>query len=355
MFIFRLFLLPLFLLMIPLTYAQNALTQVDDSLYSQQSYKERETHGAVALRVIGQKEHRVFLFVPTDPKPDNEVPVIFFHHGWQGMNPMNFGGLIDHLVRSGHVVIYPVFQNGEQTSPLSLTRNAGEANRMALNLLAEEFGLTPKQGQTLYYGFSIGSAISVNLALVPEDYGLPPADALIMIAPGDAYHLKLSQSFGSIYRSLEDLPASLPVVIMSGQEDDIGLPTAHLLYNRLQHIPREKRIFYILPPSQQGTRKIAAGHGSPGAPDSRYNFPLEQQRFPSVIQGQAQYEQSASLNQLDFFGYWKIIDGLLDGLKNDGQFPDFVFGTGSPRQLSLGGWNDGTRLNPMKIQEANNP
>ena len=346
----RTFLILLSILIMTPIQAQAWLSEVDLSLYSPQSYKAREIHQAVKLRVIGEKENRVFIFIPASPAPDNEVPVIFFHHGWQIMNPMNFGSLIDHLVRSGHVVIYPVFQDGERTSPLALTRNAGEANRAALNKLAEEFSLTPKQGQTLYYGFSIGAAIAVNLALAHQDYGLPAPDAMMLVAPGDAYHLQLGQSFPSIYNTLEYLPASLPIVIMTGEDDDIGLPTARALYARLKHIPREHRILYTIPTSRTETRQVTAGHGSPGAPDSRYNFPPDQQRFPTVLQGLPAYEKSASLNQLDFFGYWKIMDSLLDGLKNNGQFTDIVFGTGSPQQLNLGVWDNGTPLNPMTIE-----
>ncbi|MGL4667356.1 MAG: hypothetical protein ACRCWR_05445 [Saezia sp.] len=349
----RILFLSIFILMMQATHAQMPSEQIDLSRYSSQSYKSREIHGEVELRVIGQKEERVFLFVPAAPHLKNEAPIVFFHHGWQGMNPMNFGALIDHLVRSGHVVIYPVFQNAERTSPLALTHNAGQANRIALNLLAKEFGLSPKQGQTLYYGFSIGSAISVNLALAPEEYGLPPADAVIMIAPGDAFHLDLGQTYESIYRSLKDLPPTLPIVIMTGEEDDIGLPTARSLYAGLTQSPQ--KILYILPPSRQGSRKVAAGHGSPGAPDSRYNFSAEQQQFPTRLKGLPTYEKSASLNQLDFFGYWKIIDGLLDGLKKDGAFSDIVFGSGSAQQLSLGVWEDGTPLTPMKIENTPNP
>lgn len=320
--------------------------------YSQEAYKAKELHGALEIRVVGNNEHRVMLFVPSQPRLQGEAPIVFFHHGWNGMNPFNFGSLIDHLVRSGHVVIFPVYQNGEKTSPLDITDHAGFANRLALDTLAKEFSLVPMEGSTLYYGFSIGSAISVNLALDPQRFSLPPANAMFLVAPGDAYHVNQGRYAQSIYGTLEQLPTTLPVVIMTGEDDEIGLPTARKLAARLCHIPRSHRILYVMPSSSHGARRVVAGHGSPGAPDSRYNFPLGHRQFPPQLTGLNHYEESISLNQLDFFGYWKMLDGLLEGLKSGGAYSEVVFGTGTPEQLSLGVWPDGIPLNPLKIEDV---
>lgn len=333
--------------------------------FTPQAYKARETHAAVEVRFTGEGAKRAYLFVPSAPRPTpgSDISVVFFHHGWQGMNPMNFGSLIDHLTRTGHAVIYPVYQDNKHTPPALVTDNAGDADREALALLAAEFGLSPRAGQTLYYGFSIGAAISVNLALKPEAYGLPPADALILIAPGDAIHVDNRRWLDTIYGPVEHLPATLPIVLMTGAEDNIGLPTARKLAARLCHISREHRIFYVLPSSTHGGRKIAAGHGSPGAPDTRYNFSPKQTTIPRTLAGRPSFEPSASLNQLDYSGYWKIITGVLTGLaaaptgsdttgrQPRSRFPAYVFDQGSDLQLTLGTWEDGTPLAPMHIEE----
>lgn len=337
------YLLIFFVLMTMPTYA-NA------NPFSAPAFKAKETHSAVQLKVLGDGAQRVYLFIPDQPSPANTAPVVLFHHGWQMMNPMNFGALIDHLVRSGHVVIYPVFQENVQTPPSHIIDNAVTANRWALDVLQEEFGLTPAKGQTLYFGFSIGAAIAINLAIDAEKYQLPAADALVLFAPGDAqYIIQEGMTYPSFYDRLQSLPNNLPVLIMTGEDDAVGLPTARMLAKRLCHIPREHCILYVLPSSSHGQRKINAGHGSPGAPDSRYNFPIERKRFPKTLQGQHQYERSASLNQLDFYGYWKMVDGVTAGLRQ-GAFPTWVFGYGEPEQLSLGYWDDGSALLSMRIE-----
>lgn len=317
--------------------------------FTPQAYKYKEKHGAVELRVLGQGAQRVYLFVPAQPNKIKTVPIVLFYHGWQMMNPMNFGGLIDHLVRTGHVVIYPVFQDSEKTPPAQIIVNAAISQRLALDTLQQEFNLIPQAGQTLYLGFSIGAAIAINTAIDAQKYALPAADAMILLAPGDIQHLDQGVEQPSFYERINKLPQSLPIVLMTGNNDTVGLPTGRMLAKRLCHIPRQHRIFYVLPSSSQGFRKINAGHGSPGAPDSRYNFTLQQQNFPHILPGKSQYEASASLNQLDFYGYWKMIDGLLEGLKA-ASFPSYVFGNGTPDQLSLGYWEDGSPLQPMRIE-----
>ena len=93
-----------------------------------------------------------------------------------------------------------------------------------------------------------------------------------------------------------------------------------------------------------------AGHGSPGAPDSRYDFPLASNDLPSTLPGRPTYEASGSLNQLDFHGYWKVVDGVLDSLRT-GELQPVVFGNGTPEQLSLGSWPDGTPYRPMRLED----
>ena len=53
---------------------------------------------------------RAYIFLPAEPAATGKLPFVFFAHGWQGMNPMNYGALIDHLAREGNVVVFPVYQ-----------------------------------------------------------------------------------------------------------------------------------------------------------------------------------------------------------------------------------------------------
>lgn len=314
--------------------------------------KQRHTHASVDVMTLGDGAQRVYIFTPAQPALHGKVPMVFFHHGWQGMNPLNYGALIDHLARSGQVVIFPVYQDSAQTSPQVVTGNAAQADRRALAALAER-GITPDARRVLYFGYSMGAAISLNLALDPARYRLPAPRALVLAAPGDAYHVAHGAAARSIIGPVENLPPKLPIAILTGAADtSIGLPTARLLDRRLCGTHQSGRlVLMVLPSAVHDGKKVTAGHGSPGAPDSRYNFALTRHDIPDHIPGRPDFEASASLNQLDFYGYWKVLDAMLDYLAKGGALPDSVFGNGTPRQRYLGSWPDGTPYPQARIEQ----
>lgn len=332
-----------------------AWAQSDDTLereFGPAALRQRQTHAAVDVMTLGEGAQRVYVFTPAEPAlPHGEAPLVLFHHGWQGMNPKNFGGLIDHLVRSGQVVIYPVYQESADTSPQTVTEQAALADRRALDALAQRRGLRPDPRRVLYYGYSMGAAISLNLALDPARHGLPAPRALMLVAPGDAYHVVHGEEGRSIIGPVERLPADLPVALLTGLEDtSIGLPTARALASRLCGIRPDRRALLVLPGDEHEGSRVHAGHGSPGAPDSRYDFPLKNRAIPAHIAGRDTFEASPSFNQLDVYGYWKVIDALTDGLAR-GELPETVFGAGSASQRYLGTWPDGTRYAPIQPEQ----
>jgi len=86
--------------------------------------------------------------------------------------------------------------------------------------------------------------------------------------------------------------------------------------------------------------RIQAGHGSPGAPDSRYDFPDSRARVPTRIAGRNEFEASASLNLLDYYGYWRLATRLLDWV-NGQPYPDEIFNRTNADNHFLGLWPSG--------------
>jgi hypothetical protein len=196
----------------------------------------------------------------------------------------------------------------------------------------------------------MGAAIALDLALDPGRYGLPPARALVLAAPGDAHHVARGPAGASIVGPIERLPASLPVALMTGAADtSIGLPSARALAARLCGRAAEHRVLFVFPSDSHDGRVIKAGHGSPGAPDTRYDFPDSHGAVPERIGARAGFEPSASLNTLDFYGYWKVVDGVFDWVAT-GRYPEEVFGGGEDARF-LGLWPDGTPYSPARIED----
>jgi hypothetical protein len=216
--------------------------------------------------------------------------------------------------------------------------------------------------RVVYFGYSMGVAIALNLAAHAEAEHLPAAQALVLAAPGDAIHVAQGEKARSIWPNLKELPASLPIAILTGQDDfAIGFPTAHKLAAGLCNVTRpDRRVLLILPADEHAGSKVSSGHGAVGSPDSRYDMELTTPRakLPKIIAGRTGYEPSVSLNQLDFFGFWRVLDAVIDSLaaapSASSQYipPAQVFVTGTPAQTYLGTWADGT---PYKSAIVENP
>jgi acetyl esterase/lipase len=324
-------------------------------------YEARQTHGAVEVMALGDGMQRVYVFVPAQPSVQGRVPFVFFAHGWQAMDPKNYGALIDHLAREGQIVVYPVYQDTDATSPQLVVAAAAEAERVALAALKAR-GIEPDPQRVVDFGYSMGAAISLKLASRASLEKLPMPEALVLAAPGDAYHVARGADAKSIWPVMRELPKTLPIAIVAGEDDKaIGLPTGRKLAAELCSVGVQNRhVLLVLPSDEHAGKKVNAGHASPGAPDSRYDFALKTpvSEIPKLIPGRVGFEESASLNQLDFFGYWRVLDALIDSLADAPSTsakyvpPAIVFKRGTVGQTYLGTWVDGT---PYKAAHVEKP
>lgn len=305
-----------------------------------EAMRQRHRHGGVRVTAVGEGADRYYLFEPTDPVPE-EAPVVFFHHGWRGTNPLNFGVWIDHLVRQGVVVVYPVYQDPDRTPPREALQRALEADRAAFRRLSGPGHVRPDGGKVLSFGFSMGASISVGLAASAGRLGLPPVRGLLLLHPGDARHVAVGREARSILGGVRSVPRETWVVVLTGDEDRlVGDQTARDILGRLCHLPPDRRIWWRLRTGRQGHLQAVAGHGAPGAPDPRYDFGPDGNACPAVIPSGDWPARSRSLNLLDLYGYWRWGDALLDAVRSG--LPDMPVPGPWPDPASMGRWPDGS-------------
>jgi dienelactone hydrolase len=320
------------------------LSPRDQTLLKQSSpdaWEARRKYRDIAVDTVGTGETRAYVFRP-EARALNGLPLVLFMHGWRGTNPKNFGGLIDLLVRSGAVVIYPVYQaEGDKTSPQKITTNAAQGIRAAIEMLGQSHPQLIDEEKTLYWGFSMGASISTNFAVRHAELGVPAPRAVVLVAPGDAYHVVHGAEAAPTVGRLESISPTLPVFLVSGSADtSIGVPTARAWAARLCHLPRSHRNLLMLPSHSDGGQQISSAHGSPGAPDSRFDFPDATASVPKRIAGRDGFETSGSLNVLDFYGYWRITMAMFDYVAG-GAYPTALFTPKSPENRFLGVWPSG--------------
>ena len=85
-----------------------------------------------------------FVFYKSGPPPAEGRPVAVFFHAWGAPNPQVYGGWIDHLARTGFVVVFPRFQEVNRTRPADAAGNALRAMKAAFTELATDPDAKPE-------------------------------------------------------------------------------------------------------------------------------------------------------------------------------------------------------------------
>ena len=106
--------------------------------------------------------------------------MVVFHHGWLAMNPEVYGAWIEHLVRRGHIVIYPRYMEVETPVPEYLP-NASAAIVDAVGVL--EMSPAHVKPDRSRFGAAVGrfdgGVLSVQVAALAKSLGLPEPKAVV--------------------------------------------------------------------------------------------------------------------------------------------------------------------------------
>lgn len=299
-------------------------------------------HKEVVLYDYAQKPDGYWLFEPAAPRPDS-ANVIVFNHGYGGYNPMIYGLWIRHLVRKGHIVIYPRYQkNVYFPRPRKFSKNVSQAIRDALKEMKKGKLVQPILSNFAMVGHSYGGVISADLAVNFEKHKIPKPVAIMLCSPGTG-PLK-----GGKLDSYEDMPEDLKLIIMVSDRDrTVGDKFGIKVFETATKVKNRNFIRQF----SDGTTNPPhnAGHNESYAVDKTYDN--GKRNFTS-----RRALRIGRVNNVDYYGYWKIFDALLDCSKN-GENCNYAFGN-TPEQRSLGYLPDGTPLRelevtlPPKIEDA---
>ncbi len=332
-------------------------------------------HAEVLGSKHGKGAAEFWLFEPLQPKPVT-APVIVFSHGWGAVDPAPYRAWIDHLARRGNIVIYPRYQVDDRTPPRDFTPNSIAAVRAALDLLTHDAArVRPDPGRFALVGHSAGGVVSANVAALAARTGLPVPRAVLSAAPGRTWGLARRSAV-----ALEDLsaiPAGTLLVAVAGDRDRIARTTdARRIYYESARVPAENKNFVIVQSDSYGSPPLEAHHFAPlarsGAPapahtsgrapgqlrerlgerrrargDASARAPGDEdpdERLPNVggVAG-------TTPDALDFYGYWKLFDGLTDAAFH-GKNRHFALGD-TPQQRYMGVWSDGRAVRELVIRE----
>ncbi len=253
----------------------------------------------------------IYTPVGTSEEEQGTLPVVVFLHGFGGTDPEIYGEWLQHLVRSGAVVIFPDYQEpgffeGGQGAYLGNMFAGVEA---ALDLL----GAAPDRVHVV--GHSLGAVLTAAYGALASAAGLPPAATLTLIAPGGCRTCGNFGSFGVPLPLDRQFPAETLVrTVVGGDDDFVGDADARSIQRMLADVPGDRKVFESIPSDDHGAPALIADHLFPqtgGSPDA-----------------------------LDWFGLWRPLDALIS-CADAGQDCEIALGDGDERRF-MGEWSDGT-------------
>ncbi len=299
------------------------------------------THSSVIAQRFGEGADEYWLFLPDDPMPER-APFVVFLHGWAGMDPRVYGGWIQHIVRKGHIVVYPRYQTNARTKVSVMVAAAAGAVQDAWNRLDNEGPIQPVQERIAWVGHSLGATFAAKLAAASADYELPPAGALLVVQPGAVDRVGLD--------GLDRLPTDALVSLVVGDADYVvGDDGATAIMDALVHVPASQIEMVTVQSDRRSRPALVADHFSPLSTVA--SFPPD----PSN-EGAPAYQRRRSLaalmqqrppDALDYFAFWKLCDGLLDATFRQRNL-EYAFGD-TAKQRYMGLLSDGTPVTPLLV------
>jgi len=331
-------------------------------------------HSGVSIGEHGTGDTQYWLYTPKGPVPDS-APVIVFLHGWGGMNPGVYGAWIKHLVRRGNIVIYPRYQESLRTSPALMTESAEQAIRRAFWQLASVGPVKPQRDRFALVGHSLGGTIAANIASEAQKVGLPQVRALMVVEPGDSKNSEIAQRLGaripSILGDYSKTPRGTLLLCVVGEEDRAaGDVVARHIFDSATAVAERDKGFVIVRSDYHGEPALIANHFAPLAPDrdfdsgeaalrERFRERAFQRARPWMERAQQMVEEAEELapllrgggvDALDYFGFWKLFDGLTDAAFY-GTHRDCALG-GGKEMRHMGRWSDAVPVAELAVEQA---
>jgi len=282
----------------------------------------------VVKRGIGRAAASSFIFYKSGAAPAEGRPVAVFIHAWGAPNPQAYGAWIDHLARSGYLVVFPRFQDLNRTRPADASANAERLLKTAFADLANDAEAKPDLKRVALIGHLAGAPIAANIAADAAAEGLPVPRLVFAIMPGGI--ASDAKARGIVLRDLSKIAPETLVVTMIGDRDARAADlAARRLLRESSAVTPDRKLFLRALSDDHGFPALTATLASPAGADAAYDgsalkLPPEPPRDPKqptpafkwtpdmALTGEqttlvAQIN-NARTDSLDYLAYWKSFD-----------------------------------------------
>ena len=300
------------------------------------------THVEMSVELHGSGARAYWLFEPAKPIPLS-CPLIVFNHGWAAMDPSLYKAWIDHLVGRGNIIVFPLYQDTLFTAAKDFTPNAIAAVQDAIHILQNEPGhVKPQLDKVAIVGHSMGGVISANMAAQWKVAGLPFPRAVMCVEPGITWgstnwiHIQLAD--------LSQIPAQTLLLSVAGDRDKLVSDIdAKRIFNESTQVSSTNKNYITLVSDDYGKPSLSADHLAPLALGTISQAAETNSKMTNSIHK----ETISTLNALDFYGTWKLFDGLTDAAFYN-RNRNYALGN-TPEQRFMGVWSDGVSVKELKV------
>ncbi|HEX4081095.1 MAG TPA: alpha/beta hydrolase fold domain-containing protein [Rhizomicrobium sp.] len=328
-------------------------------------------YGAVVAQSLGSGPQSYWLFEPAKPTPAR-APLIVFNHGWGATDPRSYQAWIDHIVERGNIVVYPLYQDSLRTKVGDFTPDAVAAVKDAIRVLQTAPGhVRPELDRFAIVGHSMGGPISANMAADWKTFGLPVPRAVMCMEPGKTWGSRASATFQ--LADLSQIPSATLLLTVTGDEDRlVGDTDAKRIFYESTRVPASNKNYVTLVSDNHGRPALKANHFAPVAwapmPEgaqqtgSEARGPLRallRQRVEEWLRKRAEErntdaggtpgatDTNRTLDALDYYGTWKLFDGLTDAAFY-GRNRNYALGN-TKEQRFMGVWSDGVPVRTLIV------
>jgi len=293
-------------------------------------------HDSIVQYDYAAKPDGFWLYEPALPRPDSAHLVVFVH-GYGAYNPVIYGDWIEHLVRKGNIVLFPRFQkNLFSPSAAAFIPNVATAIKDAMAIMMDTTNhVLPIVSQLAFVGHSYGGVISAGLGAAYAENDIPQPKVLMLCSPGSG---PLS---GGVLEDYSGIPADTKLLVMVSEDDRIvGDKLGLRIFETATKVGDRNLVRQFK--DHHGSEQLEAGH------NECYSFNAFLDNGVRNITAR-RAKSTSTKDAVDYFGYWKILDALLDCTRSN-TYCNYALGD-TPEQRSMGIWSDGKVIKELEITQ----
>jgi pimeloyl-ACP methyl ester carboxylesterase len=237
-------------------------------------------------------------------------------------------------------VVFPIYQTTLFDSP-DYTDNAMVALQDAYAVLDGVEHVAADPVNFALVGHSLGGTIAANLASRAIAAGLPAPRALMLAHAGDAD--TVIRAVPSILDpDLSGIPPDMLMLAVVGDDDALVDETDALrIFDAAPQVATKEIV--LIPTDDRGLPPLISNHHNPLAFDAAFDSGQS-----LLLRGQPPVRAAAAtVDTHDFFGYWKLLDGLTS-FAFFGRNREFALGR-APEQQFMGRWGDGVPVRQAEV------